>query len=140
MQQGYKSGANFRSVYVSPYVKSVFVSFMSNADVAPFRYSVSNGNRNSIISNADIYEGPFGKVFIKPDRVMAAGAGVARNAFFVDPSMLSFLWLRKIHEDKKVARTGDAQKFVLIGEGALKVHNEAGLGVAADLYGLTSAS
>lgn len=140
MQQGYKSGANFRTVYVSPYVKSVFVTFMSDANVAPFRYAVDNGNRNSIIANADIYEGPFGKVFIKPNRVMAASAGVARNAFFVDTSMLSFLWLRKIHEDKEVARTGDAQKFVLIGEGTLKVHNEAGIGVVADLYGLTNAS
>lgn len=140
MQQGYQAGANLRNVYVSPYVKSVFVTFMSNSDVAPFRYSVSNGNSNSIISNADIYEGPFGKVFIKPNRVMAASATVARNAFFVDTSMLSFLWLRKIHEDKEVARTGDAKKFVLIGEGTLKVHNEAGLGVVADLFGMTASS
>lgn len=137
MKQGYESGANFSNVYVSPYVKSVFVTFMSDSNVAPFRYSVNDGNRNSIIANADIYEGPFGKVFIKPNRVMAANANVARNAFFVDTSMLSFLWLRKIHEDKEVARTGDAKKFVLIGEGTLKVHNEAGIGVVADLYGLT---
>lgn len=140
MQQGYQSGANFRNVYVSPWVKSVFVSFMSDANVAPFRYAVSNGESNSLISNADIYEGPFGKVYIKPNRVMAANAGVARNAWFVDTSMLSFLWLRKIHEDKEVARTGDAKKFVLIGEGTLKVHNEAGLGVVADLFGLTAST
>jgi hypothetical protein len=140
MQQGYQAGANFRNVYVSPYVKSVFVTFMSDSNVAPFRHAVTDGERNSIIANADIYEGPFGKVYIKPNRVMAASAGVARNAFFVDTSMLSFLWLRKIHEDKEVARTGDAQKFVLIGEGTLKVHNEAGLGVVADLNGLTSGS
>lgn len=138
MQQGYQSGANFRTVYVSPWVKSIFVTFMSNANVAPFRYAVSNGDRNSLVSNADIYEGPFGKVTIKPNRVMAANAAVARNAFFIDTSMLSFLWLRKIHEDKGVAKTGDAKKFVLIGEGTLKVHNEAGIGVVADLFGLTT--
>jgi hypothetical protein len=140
MQQGYESGADFRNVYVSPYVKSVFVTFMSNNNVAPFRYAVSDGDRNSIISNADIYEGPFGKVFIKPNRVMAASAAVARNAFFVDTSMLSFLWLRKIQEDKDLAKTGDKKPFVLIGEGTLKVHNEAGLGVVADLFGLTVSS
>lgn len=137
MQQGYQSGANFRNVYVSPYAKSVFVTFMSDPNVAPFRHSVDNGNNNTIIANADIYEGPFGKVFIKPNRVMATNATVARNAHFVDTSMLSFLWLRKIHEDKQVARTGDAKKFVLIGEGTLKVHNEAGVGVVADIHGLT---
>lgn len=140
MQQGYQNGADFRNVYVSPYVKSVFVTFMSNANVAPFRYSVTDGERNSIIANADIYEGPFGKVFIKPNRVQAVSAAVARNAFLVDTSMLSFLWLRSIHEDKEVARTGDAKKYVLIGEGTLKVHNEAGIGVVADLFGLTASA
>lgn len=140
MEQGYKSGANFRNVYVSPYVKSVFVTFMSDSNVAPFRYAVSNGDSNSIIANADVYEGPFGKVFIKPNRVMAANAAAARNAFFVDPSMVSFLWLRKLAEDKDVARTGDAEKCVIVGEGTLKVANEAGLGVAADLFGLTSST
>lgn len=140
MQQGYKSGANFRNVYVSPWIKSVFVTFMSDSNVAPFRYAVNDGNRNSIIANADIYEGPFGKVFIKPNRVMAAFTAVARNAFFVDTSMVSFLWLRKIHEDKEVARTGDAKRFILIGEGTLKVSNEAGIGVVADLNGLTASS
>lgn len=140
MEQGYKSGANFKHVVVSPYVKSVFVTFMNTADVASFRYSVSDGKGNSIIANADFYEGPFGKVTVIPNRVMATAATVARNAFFIDPDYLEFLWLRKIHEDKDLAKTGDAQKCVLIGEGTLKVKNEAGLGVAADLYGLTVSS
>lgn len=140
MQQGYEAGANFRSLYTSPYVKSVFVTFMSNSNVASFRYAASNGNNNSIVSNADIYEGPFGKIMIKPNRVMAASAAVARNAFAVDPDMASFLWLRRIQEDKDVAKTGDAKKGVLIGEGTLKVANEAGMGVVADLFGLTAAS
>ena len=139
MQQGYEAGANFKSLYVSPYVKSVFVTFMSDSNVASFRYAADNGVRNSIVSNADIYEGPFGKIFVKPNRVMSTTAA-ARNAFAVDPSMASFLWLRKMKEDPNVAKTGDAEKCVLIAEGTLKVANEAGLGVAADLYGMTSAS
>ena len=140
MKQGYESGANFRNVYVSPYVKSVFVTFMSDTNVASFRYAASNGVNNSIVSNADIYEGPFGKVYIKPNRVMAKDAARARNAFFVDTSMLSFLWLDKIREDKNLAKTGDAEKCVLIGEGTLKVANEAGIGIAADLFGLTAST
>lgn len=140
MKQGYESGANFRNVYVSPYVKSVFVTFMSDANVAPFRYAVSNGDRNSIIANADIYEGPYGKVYIKPNRVMAESAAVARNAFLLDNSMVSFLWLRKLAEDKDVSRTGDAEKVVIVGEGTLKVANEAGIGVIADIFGLTAST
>lgn len=139
MQLGYNNGANFKSVVVSPYVKSVFVTFMSNAAVAPFRYSVSSkGDDRTIIANADYYEGPFGRVAVIPNRVMAGSATLARNAFYIDPEFISFLWLRKIQEDKGLAKTGDADKGVIIGEGTLKIHNEKGLGVAADLYGLTS--
>jgi hypothetical protein len=137
MQQGYVSGANFKHVFVSPYVKSVFVTFMSDSNVAQFRYAASTGKNNSIVANADIYEGPFGKVMIHPNRVMAGSAALARNAFLVDPEFLQFGWLRKIKEDKEVAKTGDAKKFVLIGEGALKTKNEKGLGVVADIFGLT---
>lgn len=140
MQQGYTNGANFRHVVVSPYVKSVFVTFMSDANVAAFRYAASSGKDNSIVANADVYEGPFGKVMIHPNRVMAGSATLARNAFFIDPEYLQFGWFRPIKEDKEVAKTGDAKKFVIIGEGALKPTNEKGLGVAADLFGLTAAS
>jgi hypothetical protein len=140
MQQGYTSGANFRHVFCSPYVKSVFVTFMSDSNVAAFRYAASTGKNNSIIANADVYEGPFGKVMIHPNRVMAGSAGLARNVFFVDPEYLEFGWLRKIAEDKGLAKTGDAEKFVLIGEGALKVKNEKGLGCVADVYGLTAST
>lgn len=140
MQQGYVSGANFGHVFCSPYVKSVFVTFMSDTNVASFRYAASSGKNNSIIANADVYEGPFGKVMVHPNRVMAGNATLARNVFFVDTEYLQFGWLRKIKEDKEVAKTGDAKKFVLIGEGALKVSNERGLGVAADIFGLTAAS
>ena len=140
MQQGYTSGANYKHVFVSPYVKSVFVTFMSDSNVASFRYAASSGKNNSIVANADVYEGPHGKVMVHPNRVMAGGAGLARNAFFVDPEYLQFGWFRKIKEDKEVAKTGDARKFVLIGEGALKPTNERGLGVAADLFGLTAST
>lgn len=140
MQQGYQSGADFRHAVVSPYVKSVFVTFMSDSNVAQFRYAASNGNNNSIVSNADVYEGPFGKVMIHPNRVMAGAAGLARNAFLIDPEYVEYKWLRKIKEDKQVAKTGDAKKFVLIGEGALCTKNEKGLGVVADVFGLTASS
>jgi hypothetical protein len=140
MQQGYTSGANFRHLVVSPYVKSVFVTFMSDTNVAAFRYAASSGKDNSIVANADVYDGPFGKVMVHPNRVMAGSATLARNAFLIDTEHLSFGWFRKIAEDKEVAKTGDAKKFVMLGEGALKVHNEKGLGVVADVFGLTAST
>ena len=140
MQQGYTSGANFRHLFVSPYVKSVFVTFMSDTNVASFRYAASSGKNNSIVANADVYEGPFGKVVVHPNRVMAGSATLASNAFLVDTEFLKWGWFRKIKEDKEVAKTGDAKKFVMLGEGALKVTNERGLGVVADVFGLTSST
>lgn len=92
------------------------------------------------MSNADYYEGPFGRVKIMPNRVQATSAGVARNAFLIDPEMLQWLWLRNIQNDPRVAKTGDAEKFVIIGEGCLKVKNERGIGVIADLFGLTAST
>jgi hypothetical protein len=140
MQQGYVAGANFKHAFVSPYIKSVFVTFMSDANVASFRYAASSGKNNTVVANADVYEGPHGKIMVQPNRVMAGSAGLARNVHFVDPEYLCFGWLRKIKEDKNVAKTGDAKKFVLIGEGALKVKNEKGLGIAADVFGLTAST
>ena len=140
MQAGYTNGANFKHLVVSPYVKSVFVTFMSDTNVAAFRYAASSGKDNSTVANADVYEGPFGKVMVHPNRVMAGSATLARTAFLIDPEFLKFGWFRKIAEDKEVAKTGDAKKFVILGEGALKPTNEAGLGVVADVFGLTAAS
>lgn len=136
----YTSGGNNRTVAVSPYVKSVFVTFMSDTNVAAFRYAAEGSGKNTIVGTADIYEGPFGKVNILPNRVMATSAAVARRAFFIDPEMLEWLWLRPIHEDPDIAKTGDAKKGMIIGEGTLKVKNEAGLGVVADIFGLTAST
>ncbi len=142
MQDCYTNGADVRDLVVSPYVKSVFVTFMSDSNVAQYRYAATSGEGNSLVANVDMYEGPFGKISIHPNRVMATSAGVARNAFFVDRSKLCFKWLRPIKEDTEAqkVKTSDGHKGVLICEGTLGVKNEKGLGVAADIYGLTAAS
>lgn len=139
MQSAYTEGANIKSIVVSPYVKSVFVTFMSDTNVSEFRTAVSGGGKNTIVATADMYDGPFGKVTIVPNRVMSTAA-LARNVHMIDPEMATFKWYRKIHNDKNVARTGDAKKGVLIGEGTLCVKNEAGLGVVADVFGMTASS
>lgn len=137
MQSCYATGANVKHVVSSPYNKSVFVTFMSDANVASFRYMV-DGGKNTIVATADMYEGPFGKVAVVPNRVMALNAGVARNVFLIDPDMLKIKTLRKIHNVKDLAKTGDATKGVIIGEHTLKVSNEAGNGIIADVFGLTA--
>lgn len=138
MQAAYQAGGNVKHVFAAPYVKSVFVGFMSDPAVASFRYSADDGGRRTIVSNADFYEGPFGKVLMHPNRVQAASAAVARNVFFIDPDHVAWNWLRKMKEDKDLAKTGDNTKFVIIGEGHLEVDNEAAHGVIADVFGLNA--
>ena len=140
MQSCYQSGANVSKVYLSPYVKSVFVTFMSDTNVASFRYATDSGKNNKIVSNADTYEGPFGEVDIVPNRVMANSAAVARNVFLADTEMLAWDWLRPIQNVPDLAVTSDSEQGVIIGEGTLKVMNEAGLGVIADVFGLTAST
>jgi hypothetical protein len=140
MGSAYSAGADVRSVVLSPYNKSVFVSFMSDPAVAAFRYNADKSGQKTLISNADVYEGPYGTVTVKPNRVMAVSAETARRVFFIDPDMMSWEWLRKIHKVPDVAKTGDAVKTVIIGEGCLKVDNEAAHGIIADVFGLTAST
>lgn len=140
MQDCYNAGANVKSLVTSPYVKSVFVTFMSDNNVAAFRHSVDGAAKQTIVATADIYEGPFGKVSVVPNRVMGGSAAVARRAYLLDPDMLAIKVLRKIADDKTVASTGDATKGVIVGEHTLCVKNEAGLGAVADIFGLTAST
>lgn len=139
MEDSYTAGANVSDVVLSPYVKSVFVTFMSDSNVASFRYAAS-GKSNELIANVDVYHGAHGTIKVHMDRIMATSAGLARNVFFIDKSKMAFDWYRPIREDRDVAKTGDAKKCVLLGEGTLRVKNEKGLGVAADVYGLTAST
>ena len=140
MQSAYVSGADVRKAYVSPYAKGVFVSFMSNANVATFRYMAESGDNNKIVSNADIYASPWGEIEVVPNRVMATSAAVARRVFLVDPDMLGWAWFRPINNVPNLAKIADSEQGVILGEGGLKVNNEAGCGVIADIFGLTAAS
>jgi hypothetical protein len=140
MQQAYQSGANVSDVICSPYNKSVFVTFMSDTNVAVQRHAIDRGKGATIIGTADWYEGPFGKVMVQPNRVMANSAAVARRVYLLDPEYIEMVSLRPIQEDPDLAKTGDNKKGVIIGELSLKVKNEAALGVVADVFGLTAST
>lgn len=138
LQSIYQQGGDVTTVVCSPYNKGVFATFMSDSNVAAFRYAAGRGT-NTIIGTADIYESPWGPVKVMANRVMSTAAATARRVFALDPAMVKWCTLRPIQEDK-VAKTGDAENGVLIAEGCLKVANEKGIGVIADVYGLTAAT
>jgi len=140
MQSCYVSGADVKKAYVSPYAKGVFVTFMSNSNVATFRYMAESGDNNKIVSNADIYASPWGEIEVVPNRVMANAVTTARNVFLVDPDMLGWAWFRPIANVPDLAKIADSEQGVILGEGGLKVNNEAGLGVVADIFGTTAST
>ena len=140
MQSAYKAGGNVTKAYVSPYAKGVFVQFMSNPNVATYRYMAESGKNNTIVSNADIYASPWGEVEIVPNRVMATNTSVARNVFLTDNELLSWQWLRPIQNVANLAKIADSDQGVIIAEGSLKVANEGGLAVIADIFGTTAST
>jgi hypothetical protein len=115
-------------VMMSPYVKTVFSTFMADANVVPLRLPLSGRNQATIIAAADTYLSDFGLTTMVPNRQMArAGASVARNAFGIDKSKWAIGVLRPIQRDNKVAKTSDALPGVLKTEWSLISRNEAQL-------------
>jgi hypothetical protein len=134
----HNAGGSPKTLMLSPYAKTVFSTFMSDANVAPQRFETPKSSQTTIVAAADMYLSDFGTISVVPNRQMArAGASVARNAFLVDPRMVTLGVFDDI-QLQKPAKTGDAEKRVLNTEYTLIVQNEAAHGVAADLFGLTS--
>lgn len=136
----FNAGGSPRTLMVSPYVKTVFSTFMADANVANQRYETPRSSPTTIVAAADTYLSDFGTINVVPNRQMArAGAAVARNAYLIDPKMVKLGVFDDI-QLVKPAKTGDAEKRVLVTEYTLIVNNEAAHGVAADLFGLTAST
>lgn len=136
----YTSGGSPTKAMLSPYAKRVFSTFMSDTNVSAFRTPLNGKSQGTIVGAADAYLSDFGLVDIIPNRQMARvpNGSLARNVFLIDPSKAHKGWLRKIKEDKDVAKTGDAEPIVMTAEVTLVVDNEAAHAVIADIYGMSS--
>jgi len=137
---GYTSGGDLEVIMGSPYVKSVFSTFMSDANIAQLRQNTNSRTQATLVGAADAYVSDFGLLDFVPNRQMARTPALARNVFFIDPKKVSKGWLRRIQEDKEVAKTSDGIPKVMLGEVTLIVKNEAAHAVVADINGLTAAS
>ena len=135
----YNAGGNPDIFMCSPYVKQVFSRLLDDADVVPLRKEVKSGQA-TIVAAADMYQPDLGLITTSPNRQMArAGAAVARNAFLITPNMVK-LGVFRDYRVEKPAKTGDAEKRVLLTEYTLIMKNEAAHGAACDLFGLTASS
>jgi hypothetical protein len=118
------SGGTPKMLMVGAFNKQAASAFSGIA--TKFR-DVPAGQQAQIIGAADVYVSDFGTVNIVPNRFQRA-----RDAFVVDPEYASLAILRPIQQTE-LAKTGDAEKRLMLVEYGLKVSNQAAHGIAADL-------
>lgn len=86
-------------------------------------YDIAQGTRNqknvAIVGAAGVYVSDFGALEVVPDRFQRA-----RDAWVLDPNMYSIDWLDPLVAEP-LAKTGDADNKLIVGEVTLKVSNEA---------------
>ena len=124
IQSVWTSGGTPKMLMVGPFNKTVASGFTGIAT----RYrDVPAGQQAQIIGAADVYVSDFGTVNIVPNRFQRD-----RDAFIVDPDYASLAVLRPIQK-MDLAKTGDAEKALLLVEYGLKVNNQAAHGIVADL-------
>ena len=138
MQECYESGGEPSMLMVGPFNKTQVSGF---SGIASSRYNVDGAEPSVIIGAADIYVSDFGNLSVVPNRfftsVIDAGAGSLMNnwAFLIDPDEVKVANLRP-YTIETLAKTGDADKRMILREWGLQVNNEKAHGVVA---GITSA-
>ena len=115
MQSAYIAGGNPSILMTGPYNKTVASGF---AGIAETRVAATD-SPTTIIGAADVYVSDFGNLMMVPNRFQRE-----RDAFLLDPEYAAVCYLRPIQQ-VELAKTGDAEKRMLIVEMGLKVDNEA---------------
>ena len=125
IQQVWTAGGTPKILMTGPVNKQRVSGF---SGIASSRFNIDGGARPAtIIGAADIYVSDFGNVQVVPNRFQRE-----RDAFVIDPDYAKLMTLRP-YQQVELAKTGDAEKRMLIVEWGLKVTAENAHGIAADL-------
>lgn len=124
MQAAFTAGGEPSLLMVGPHNKTVVSGF---AGIAAQRYMAPNDSPTTIVGTADVYMSDFGTLNVVPNRFQRD-----RDAFMLDPEYASVCYLRPIQQ-VELAKTGDAEKRMVLVEFGLKVLNEGAHGGAFDL-------
>ena len=116
MQQAFTSGGQPSILMVGPHNKTVVSGF---AGIAAQRYQAPSDSPTTIIGAADVYLSDFGTLNVVANRFQRE-----RDAVLLDPEYASVCYLRPIQQ-VELAKTGDAEKRMVLAEFGLKVTNEA---------------
>jgi|SRR5215471_1676009 len=118
------SGQQPSLLLVGPHNKGVVSGF---AGIATRMRDVGSKQKAEIIGAADLYVGDFSTVSVVADRFQRE-----RDAWVINPKMAAVAYLRPF-QTEPLAKTGDAQKRLILVEYGLKVNAESAFGLAADL-------
>jgi hypothetical protein len=125
IQQVWTSGGTPKILMTGPVNKQRVSGFTG---IASSRFNIEGGDRPAtIIGAADVYVSDFGNVQVVPNRFQRE-----RDAFVIDPEYAGVVTLRP-YQQIELAKTGDADKRMLIVEFGHKVYAENAHGIAADL-------
>jgi hypothetical protein len=124
MQQAFTEGGQPSVLMVGPYNKTVVSGF---AGIAAQRYQAPSDGPTTIIGAADVYLSDFGTLSVVPNRFQRE-----RDAFLLDPEYASVCYLRPI-QAVDLAKTGDAEKKMLICEMGAKISQQKAHGGIFDL-------
>lgn len=124
LQSMWTNGAKHKIMMVGPVNKQRVSTFDG---IVTQNINQTTAKPTAIIGAADVYAGDFGTIRVVPNRLQRE-----RDAWFLDFDFLKFRMLRPF-KTEKLAKTGDADKRMLLVEWTMEVRNEAALGLAADL-------
>lgn len=124
MQLVFAAGGKPTTLMVGPVNKQNVSAF---AGIAQQRYNAKGAAPSTIIGAADIYVSDFGNLAVVPNRFQRE-----RDAHLLDFEYIEVPKLRNF-QTVELAKTGDAEKKLLLVEWGLRVKNEAALGLVADL-------
>lgn len=124
LKQLYDNGANVSTVMVGSFNKQAMSGFTGVVELTSTQKMASQA---TIIGAASAYVSDFGNISIVPNRFQ-----VASTALVLDYEMVEISYLRPMHKID-LAKTGDADKAMILAEYGLKVKNELGIGAVMDL-------
>lgn len=121
LQSCWTNGGNPDLIMVGPFNKTVFSGFTGNAT------RLDQSEDKKLISTIDVYESDFGA-----HKIVASRFSRERDCHILDSSLWGVAYLRKM-QTIDLAKTGDAEKGMVLAEYTLEARNQAGSGVVADL-------
>jgi hypothetical protein len=125
IQQVWTAGGTPKMLMTGPVNKQRVSGF---SGIASSRFNIEGGARPATLVGAvDIYVSDFGNVQVIANRFQRE-----RDAWVIDPDMAKLTTLRP-YQQVELAKTGDAEKRMLIVEWGHKVLAENAMGLAADL-------